>query len=86
MSIITVVYLSIYFLFTRLFDIATCYNAMILHVHLSYFYICHLHNCELVHSCHLQVNVATRFDKNLCIEPGFRLSSGSLESDLHYKI
>ena len=49
-----------------------------------YFYVCRLHNCELVH---LQDYVATSFDKPLCIEPEIDgLCSGSLESVLCYEV
>ena len=49
-----------FFLFTCLVAMLQCYD-----IACSYFYVC-LHNCELVH---LQVYVATSFDKPLCIEP-----------------
>ena len=54
--------LHFFCLFTCLVAILQCYD-----IACSYFfYVCRLHNCELVH---LQVYVATSFDKPLCIEP-----------------
>ena len=49
-------------LFTCLVAMLQCYDIACSY----YFYVCRLHNCELVH---LQVYVATSFDKPLCIEP-----------------